>query len=76
MSLCADDGLVCIPHGHLHSDINQVSNWYNNSPDDGHMAARNMDRIEINIYEKLYVKLVIHKGHNRIRSQHNMAVSY
>jgi len=23
-------------------DINQVSHWYNNSPDDGHMAARNM----------------------------------
>ena len=24
------------------SDINQVSRWYNKSPDDGHMAARNM----------------------------------
>ena len=24
------------------SDIKQVSHWYNNSPDDGHMAARNM----------------------------------
>ena len=24
------------------SDINQASHWYNNSPDDGHMAARNM----------------------------------
>ena len=24
------------------SDINQVSHWYNNSPDDGHLAARNM----------------------------------
>jgi len=24
------------------SDINQVSHWYNKSPDDGHMAARNM----------------------------------
>jgi len=33
---------TCIPDGHLHSDINQVSHWYNNSPDDGHMAARNM----------------------------------
>ena len=31
------------------SDINQVSHWYNNSPDDEHMAARNMYRIEINI---------------------------
>ena len=34
---------------HLHTrrsstqgDINQVSHWYNNSPDDGNMAARNM----------------------------------
>jgi len=33
-----------------------------NSPDDGHMAARNMQRIEINIYEKeLCVRLVIYK---------------
>jgi hypothetical protein len=33
-----------------------------NSPDDGHMAARNMQRIEINIHEKeLCVKLVIYK---------------
>jgi len=24
------------------SDINQVSHWYSNSPDDGHMAARNV----------------------------------
>jgi len=24
------------------SDIYQVSHWYNNSPDDGHMVARNM----------------------------------
>jgi len=33
-----------------------------NSRDDGHMAARNMWRTEININEKeLYVKLVIYK---------------
>jgi len=33
-----------------------------NSPDDGHMDARNMYRIEINIYEKeLCVNLVIYK---------------
>jgi hypothetical protein len=32
------------------------------SPDDGHMAARNMWRIEINIHGKgLCVKLVIYK---------------
>jgi hypothetical protein len=31
-------------------------------PDDGHMAARNMQRIEINIHKKdLCVKLVIYK---------------
>jgi len=36
---------------------------YNNSPDDGHMAARNMLRIEIKIHEKLCVKLVIYKDH-------------
>ena len=29
-----------------------------NSPDDGHMAARNMLRIEINIYEKGTVRQV------------------
>ena len=36
-----------------------------NSPDDGHMAARNMYRIEINIHEEkeLCVKLVIYKDH-------------
>ena len=33
-----------------------------NCPDDGHMAARNMYRTEINIHEKeLCVKLVIYK---------------
>ena len=44
MSLRVDDRLVrtCIPDGHLHSDINQVSHSYNNSPDDGHMVSRNM----------------------------------
>jgi len=43
------------------SDINQVSHWYNNSPDDGHLAARNMYKIETNIHEKLCVNLVICK---------------
>ena len=54
MSLFVDDRLVC-----TQSDINQVSHWYKNSPDDGHMAARNMYRIEINVHEKLRAKLVI-----------------
>ena len=55
-----------------HSDINQVSHWYNNSPDDGHMAAWNMWRIEINIHEKLCIRLVIYKDHARMHSQQNI----
>ena len=50
-------------NGHIHRAtytrcrINTI-----NSPDDGHMAARNMYRIEINTNEKeLCVKLVIYK---------------
>ena len=36
-----------------------------NSPDDEHMAARNMQRIEINIHEKeLCVRLVIYKDYS------------
>jgi hypothetical protein len=36
-----------------------------NSPDDGHMAAQNMERIEMNIHQKeLCVKLFIYKDHN------------
>ena len=44
---------TCIPDGHLHRvtytrcRIDTV-----NSPDDGHMSARNTYRIEINIQEK------------------------
>jgi hypothetical protein len=35
-----------------------------NSPDDGHMAAQNMERIKINIHEKeLCVKLVTYKDY-------------
>jgi len=40
-----------------------------NSPDDGHMAARSMQRIEINIQEKeLCVKLVTYKEVTIFRS--------
>jgi len=36
-----------------------------NSPDDGHVAGRNMQRIGINIHEKeLCLKLVIYKDYN------------
>ena len=38
MSLCVDD----TRRSSTQSDKSQVSHWYNNSPDDGHMAARNM----------------------------------
>ena len=51
--------------GYLHtrwlstqSDINQVLHRYINSPDDGHMAARNMYRIKINIQEKIVRQVV------------------
>jgi hypothetical protein len=44
-----------------------------NSPDDGHMVARNMYRIEINIHEKeLCVKLVIYKDYTEMHDQQNI----
>jgi hypothetical protein len=64
MSLCIDDRLEyrCTPNGHLYRvtytrcRIDTI-----NSPDDGHMAAQNMYRIEINIHEKeLCIKLVVY----------------
>jgi hypothetical protein len=55
-----------------HNGINQVLYWYNNSPDDRHMAARNMYRIEINIHEKLCVRLVIYKDHTSTHGQQNI----
>ena len=45
-------------HANLHTKLSSIqSDIYQmidtiNSPDDGHMAARNMQRIEINIHEK------------------------
>ena len=49
-----------LKHPNLHnrrsstqSDINQVSHGYSHFPDDGHMTAPNMWRIEINIQEKI-----------------------
>ena len=44
-----------------------------NSPDDRHMAARNMYRIEINIHEKeLCVKWVIYKDYTEMHGQQNI----
>jgi hypothetical protein len=53
------------------SDIYQMSYWYS-SADDGHMAARNMYRIEINIHEKKFcIKLVIYKDYTEMHGQQN-----
>ena len=51
ISLCLDDRLVYLHtrRSSTQSDINQVSHSYSKSPDDGHMAARNMQKLEINI---------------------------
>jgi len=53
MSLCGmqEHMILHTRRSSTQSDINQESHWYNNSPDDGHMAARNIYRIGINIYE-------------------------
>jgi len=57
-----DETQSCTPNGHLYRvtytrcRIDTI-----NSPDDGHIAARNMQRIEINIHEKeMCVKVVIY----------------
>jgi len=53
---------TCTPNVHLYRVTYTKCIDTINSPDDGHMAARNMKRIEIYIHEKeLCVKLVIHK---------------
>jgi len=44
-----------------------------NSPDDGHVAAQNMYRIEINIHEKeLCIKLVTYKDCTEMHGQQNI----
>jgi len=61
---CAGLDETYTPNGHLYRvtytrcRIDTI-----NYPDDGHMAARNIYRIEINILEKVMcVKLVIYRG--------------
>jgi len=86
MSLCVDDRLVCrsicsclllhTGRSSTQSDINQVSHWYNNSTDDGHIAARNIYRIEINIHERLCVRLVIYRDHTSQHGQQNIKFGY
>jgi len=63
------DGIIptCISEGHVHRvaytrcRIDTI-----NSPDDGHKTARNMEKMEINIDEKMRVKLVIYKDYKRV----------
>jgi len=90
MSLCTDDRLVyrfgwdcsliqtCTLKGHLYRVTYTRCVDTINSPDDGHMAARNMLRIEINIYEKeLCVKLVIYKDCTEmLHGQQNIKFRY
>jgi hypothetical protein len=62
MSVFIDDLLACTKRSSIQSDVHQMYIDTINYPDDDHMAARNMYRIEINIHEKeLCVKLVIYK---------------
>jgi hypothetical protein len=57
MSFYIDDRLVCTPVGHLYRLIyTRFRIDTINSPYDGHMAARNMLRIETNIHEKEIVR--------------------
>jgi hypothetical protein len=45
---------TCMPDGHLHRVTYTRFRIHTiDSPDDGHMAARNMQRVEINLYKKL-----------------------
>jgi hypothetical protein len=51
--------LTFTPDGHLHTvAYNRCRVDTINSPDDGHIVARNMYRIDINIYEKRIVRQV------------------
>ena len=67
-------GKACTPNGHLYKVTHTRCRIDTiNSPDDGHMAARNMWRIEINIHEKeLCVKMVIYKDYAEMHGQQNI----
>jgi hypothetical protein len=65
---------TCTPNGHLYRvtctrcHIDTI-----NSPDDGHMAAQNMKRTEINVHEiELCVKLVTYKDYTEMYGQRNI----
>ena len=72
---------TCTPNGYLYRMTYTRCIDTINSPDDGHMTARNMKWIEINIHEKeLCVKLVIYKEYTvnfwiiRVRSTGGMTL--
>ena len=67
-------GCTYTPNGHLYTvTYTKCRTDTISSHDDGHMAARNMWRIEINIHEKeLCVKLVIYKDYTEIHGQQNV----
>ena len=69
---------TCTPNGHLYRVTHTRCRTDTiNSPDDGHVAARNMYRIEIKIHEKeLCVKLVIYKDCTEMHSQQNIKFHY
>jgi hypothetical protein len=62
------------PDGHLYTVIYTRCTDTINSSNDGHMAARNVYRIEINIHKKkeLCVKLVIYKECTEMHGQKNI----
>ena len=65
---------TCTPNSHLYRvRYTRCSIDTINSPDNGHMAARNMQRIKINIREKdLCVKLVIYKDYTEMHAKQNI----
>jgi hypothetical protein len=69
---------TCTPNSHLYGvtytrcHIDTI-----NFPDDGHMAARNMYIIEINLYEKeLCDKLVVCEDYTEMHGQQNVKFVY
>jgi hypothetical protein len=65
---------VCTLNGHLYRVIYVRCRIDTiNSSDEGHMAARNMYRIEINIHEKEFcVRLVIYKDYTDMHGQQSV----
>jgi hypothetical protein len=75
MELCSIQ--TCTLDGHLHRVTYTSCRIHTiDSPDDEHMGAPNMYRIEINIHEKeLCVRLVIYKNYTEMHGQQNITKS-